>query len=1106
MKNSADSTVGGNDEQSFEALMMRSVGKLPLALSMSSAVTPTKELSPNAAIDNNDGDVSKHSSSNSISNSNHYLEQFSNIEDYRNARSKLAHSKQQKNSPGLDADNKNKLDEKIPSRRKGRRKSNSHPQRVKMDGELVRKKMEEIHVTVGAFEGEGDDFGRQDPDQDSSKAEESSDNETERFSKKNINNNTLSIYFSPPQQGTWQGRRGRKSTNKSITTSSTTSTKKQSNSTIQKRCSMNELVLNSAWADGVKNNSEFSERRIRCARRHSKMDDHYPSTPNSDGPTKNRFAMRRSISDVNAITRSDFGSRNKNRRKFRRSISESLVPNTRTSKRLASLFSSVPSSPKSPKSTADTSSAAESVLGTIVTPYSILRDPKYKLSTRSYSDRVMIAAESNKTPMAALRKYLQDEKELSASADVDKNVFPDKTGRTPRRSKQMPQSLLQIPFFDGTTNIESSEKRGDDEVDNNKAALAVQAFGKSIAKSMRKQAKNTKRKIGQHISKMAPPQTAKSTISSMSKPASHVPLDDTATSETPLFVGHIFDSSYLHDDPLNYLKPPSGHCPRKETGFHFPTSNVTKDSVHRTNRYVPPLPLTPESESNHRQDSSGLNVGDDLKQGYEENSRKISISKVNRKNRQKRKSNSKKRSDAQLESSVEKSFVQASSDGDPSSKYSDQGSSSRGYDFQESPIIESKSDESPTFDDNDDEEEDSSIEGSFNINIATNQKEKINKQLQPLVVDGNSTIKDDGKGGSSQKIRDSSKQADLSCTPNKHPVPASPNTETTTSTPSQSIACKHVYTFYDRCNSSSISTLVTSVPTSPSQTRSKNNSEKGYDNLNQHNDNEIDSNSINNKKECRNQRQKNKNTSEHMEVPKKEETNEMETSNTTNTSYAAFQDNEISIEVETKADKLASEPALNEEASKKKEDDGLSQPTGTLEASKTKVVRKHEKTKESNVLSEPFDLLKQENKRENRAKLRKEATRERFERHKKNLQTMRLKQNIIDREIAVDYNPLDLSKISCTYHASPEQRKSAKPRRSFTSESSSRNGQPQPANTAKERKSKNSRRGSKIKSRIEQTIRSKAGSITAPAEQPVEPFVEEKNNSMRNVDEAASPI
>jgi hypothetical protein len=1102
VEKSADPAVVGNDEHSFEASVITSMGNLSLASPMASAATPTEELSPNSAVDETDGDAPNHSSSNSSSKNNHYPQQRSHLEDYRNRRAKLARSKQQKKgTQRFDTDNKNNLDgKKHPSRRKGRLKSNRHPQRVKMDGALVRKEMEEIHAVDQASKGKEDDSGRQDPSQESSKAEESSGNVQERSPKKSISNNknTLTRHFTPLQQEPRQGRpRCSKSTNKSIDISSTTSTKKQSNSTVQKRLSVVDLVLKSPWAECVRNNSELYERRIRRARHHSKIDDHHPLTPTIDGSAKNRSARRSSSSDdVNAdITRSDFGSRNRNRRKYRHSLNghlDGLEPNTHTLKRLAS---SGPCSPKSPKSTADTSSAATEPALVMMTPYSVLKDPKY-----SYSDRVMMAAESNRTPMSSLKKYLRDEKELLAAAGVD-TIFisgeTKSTRRTPHRSKQMPHSLLQLPFYDGTTNAESSEKQGDDEGDNNKAALAVQVFGISVAKSMKKQAKDTKRKIDRQISKIASPQTVKSAY----KYTSHIPLDDTATSESPFFVGHVCDPSHLHDDPMDSLKPQSGHCPRRETVFQAPTSNVTKYSVQRTNRYAPPSPLTLESESNDRQESAGLNVVGDPKEGIEKKSRKSIRSKVIRKSRQEWKTNPNEKDDAQLESSVKKSFVKANSDGDPSS--------SRGCNIQDSPIIESQSDEFLIFDDNDDGvdnedvEEDPSIEGSVNINTSANQNEKLNEQLRPLIVDGVSTIYADGKEGSFQNIRDSSKQPDLSCTINKHLAPASPNTEPTTSTLNRSIS------FYDRCNSSSISTLVASVPTSPSGTRSKNNSEKSYSNLNQQNDNGIVPNFIANK-------EKNRKTSDHMEVPKEEETNEIEASNATNRSSIASQDQEISIkEVETKANNISSELVLNEEASKKKgDDDGLLQPTRNLEASKTNEGCKHQRTKESDVSSELFDLLKKEHKKENRAKLRKEATRERIERQKKELQRMRLKQHIIDTDIAVDsdHNLLDVSEISCTYHPSPEQRTSAKPRGSFTNESSSRNGQPRPVTTTKKIKSKNGRRRSKIKSRHEQDIRSKARTIAAASvvEQSIDPSDEEKNdsmgNTMGNIDEAASPI
>jgi len=127
----------------------------------------------------------------------------------------------------------------------------------------------------------------------------------------------------------------------------------------------------------------------------------------------------------------------------------------------------------------------------LATPYSVLQNQRFKLSSKTYSDRLMIATnDSEKTPMDSLSKILNDEKQLSSSSSS--------LEREPRVAVQLPLSLLKIPF--GGDDDESVE---DEEAAAEKSLKKKKGFGKSVAKSMKKQAQNTKRKIERQITKMS---------------------------------------------------------------------------------------------------------------------------------------------------------------------------------------------------------------------------------------------------------------------------------------------------------------------------------------------------------------------------------------------------------------------------------------------------------------------------------------------------------------------------------------------------------------------------------------------------------------------------
>jgi hypothetical protein len=1010
-----------------------------------------------------------------------------------------------------------------------------------MDVEMMRKKMDELYGAEGVSEAEGEDGGNLHTNQNSNRVQETRSNLPESFAKKKVKSKALSSFISTPQQGKGRGRRGSKS-NMSIVTSSTTSTLKQSN-TNHKSFSVNEFVHNSSWADGVKKNSELAERRMRRTRRRfdkrNRMDDHYPSTPNSDGPSRRRFPRRRhSSGDVNGLARS--GSGTMVRRKFRRSISDleaiNAVVGSPNEMFLLRSKSSGPATPKPTKSTEDTASVAESA---VATPYNILRDPKYRLSAKSYSDRVMIAAE------------LQDE-----------NGGP---GGSPR----IPIQILQIPFPEATANTESSEKRGDDESDNKKAAQAVQAFGKSVAKSMKKQAKNTKRKIERQISKIASPHTSKSVVTSKFL------VDDTAKSSTPLFDDDVLDSSYYSDkgernrrvyspiplkppsgaiplsspigtipfkppsrmnprdeadgilnSPLIALKPPSGHYPRAEPGFQAPGLNSIEDPVKVTGRYIPLAPLLDEPETKVSQDRAGSIVGDNQKESDRRRPRNMTGSKAMRIRRRRKKVNSKKKNDEQLESSIE-----SGSAGDPSSSSHDSG-------YHGTSIIESRSNQYPIF--NDEEEEASSLERSFQINTA------VLEQLQPLVGTGDLTIRDDEKEVSPNYTHsyndvssaDSSVQRDLSNT--RKMSAAGKSLRSKSFSPSRRRK-NIISTFSDkkgaageglrskssnpsrrrrnsmggageglRSKSSSPSRRrrnsmggagegLRSKSSSPSRRR-RNSMGGAGEGLRSKSSSPSRrrSNSIStpvssqpsspirarykkNRNKIYGNRKQHDSNKFNSKVTNAEK-NKKEASKIAKILATEFQDGVNSTEkVEPNANDLPSQQAVNKKVSHNKEEGRLSHTAGVIEIG-IALLEAHEnqKTKDDDVSVELFNLLKNPNsKREHKAKLRKKATRERLELKRRDLRRLRRQQEIVDMAITVDsFDPLEVSEIT---QKTVERRKSGKSHRKSVSDRNSRSEQVQAVNSTRDKGQKSRRRGSRTK-RSSDKVESEAESITASTE------------------------
>eukprot|EP00533_Pseudo-nitzschia_delicatissima_P009591 CAMPEP_0116113526 /NCGR_PEP_ID=MMETSP0327-20121206/19553_1 /TAXON_ID=44447 /ORGANISM="Pseudo-nitzschia delicatissima, Strain B596" /LENGTH=1081 /DNA_ID=CAMNT_0003606885 /DNA_START=180 /DNA_END=3422 /DNA_ORIENTATION=- len=1048
VQNSADSAVSAEDERMYKALMISSVGNLPLDVAISLSPTPVEGFSPKSKISKSDGDLPKYSSR----YNEKYREEAANTEDYKNARFKIAQYRQQKNAR-LERENKNKVDGKKQSRRQRRRRSNSTSERgrKKVDDERHQIEVENIDGS------EGGELSPRDPHTDPLK--------------RKIKHNTLSSYFSNPEIGTRQARRSCRS----IDTSSTTKTKKQSNSSGQKGLSVNELV-NSPWANGVKKNSEPFERRVRRTPRNShlrdKLDNYHPSPPELNRPVRKHF-KRRSSNDTSALTQSDSGTRNKPRRKYRNSMSGSIhmIPST-----------SLPSSPKSsgrktPKPVKPTINKMDIIEPGLVTPYSVSREPKGKSSAHSYSDRVMIAAESNRTPMANLKKYLNDEKMLTSSEPSSANYVWGETkslGRTPRKSKKLSRSLLQIPFSDGASTAEISEKR-DGETHNHRATLSVQSFGKSVARSMKNRAKNTKRRIGKQLSKMAPPITTKSATSSTSAPVSHIPIDDSNTSEKSLYVegikgdgnpmaslkppsGPLFveennevqksptspsialkppsrlcrdeNDNGKHNSPISpmaALKPPSGHVPRKESGFQDLDLSMGYHSKRRS------------SSQKRRSTTMAKSLSESaIDQKYQKQSRRKARSNGNRRSRHKKKSKGKKTIGEPSKLSVETPFVQAAIGTNLGSSWSDPGSSSE---FHASDPLLSPSNQIPAFEYIDEVPEDSTIERSFKINPDLHPNGNFTAESYSMIVDEDSTI------ANSPHYTRKVFTADKSTS-------ASPTTKPETFSLNRPSASEEVHTTYDGNKLSGISTPFT-VPPSPRRPQFKGNIDK-RDSSDKQNDNQSNNDRIDTKRcaideedQCQQQ------------TPTNEETGEKETNK-----MAVISDTPL------KEQNLSQEEALKK-SSKQNADIGPSQP-GEL------FMGNHDE-------NEAIDVKDSESKKENRTKKLSEKQQKELERLRRD------HEELMKMDIAFDHDPLAVSEISTTYHPI-EERSSLKSRRNSISENDYKSGDPQPGNTSKEKKSKTRRRGSKSKRRKKQDS-AKSEPMASPKEQVVEP----KDDSAANI-------
>ena len=1045
VQNSADSAVRAEDERMHKALMINSVGNLPLDVAISLSPTPVEGFSPKSKISKSDGDLTKYSSR----YNKKYREEAANSEDYKNARFKIAQYRQQKNAR-LERENKNKVDGKKQSRRQRRRRSNSTSERgrKKVDDERLQIEVENIDGSEGRY------LSPRDPHMDPLKQK--------------IKHNTLSSYFSNPEIGTRQARRSCRS----IDTSSTTKTKKQSNSSGQKGLSVNELV-NSPWANGVTKLSESFDRRVRRIPRNShlrdKLDYYHPSTPELNRPVRKHF-KRRSSNDTSALTQSDSGTRNKPRRKYRNSMSGSIhmIPST-----------SLPSSPKSsgrktPKPVKPTINKMDIIEPGLVTPYNVSREPEGKSSAHSYSDRVMIAAESNRTPMANLKRYLNDEKMLTSSELPATNYVWGETkslGRTPCKSKKMSRSLLQIPFSDGASTAEISGKR-DEETHNLRATLSVQSFGKSVARSMKNKAKNTKRRIRKQLSKMAPPITTKSATSSTSAPVCHIPIDDSNTSEKSLYVEGLkgdgsplfalkppsgpflveenngvqkslaspsvalkppsrlypnVDDNGKHNSPISpmaSLKPPSGHVPRKESGFQDLDLSMIYHSKRRSRAQKRRSTTMAKSLSESAID-----------QKHQKQSRRKARSNGNRRSRHKKKRNGKKMTGEPSELPVETSFVQAAIDTNLGSSWS-VGSS---YEFHASDPLLSLSNQIHVFEYSDEVPEDSTIERSFKINPDLHPNGNFTAESYSMNVDEDSTIANSPHY--TRKMFTADKFAS-----------ASPTTKLETFSLNRPSASEEVHATYDRNKSSGISTSIT-VPPSPSRPQFKGNIDK-HDSSDNQNDNQSNNGRIDQKRGTIDEEDQCQ-----QPIPTNEETGEKETNK-----IAVMSDSPLHGSGSSKEKNLSPEEALKK-SSKQNSDVGPSQ-SGELVLG-------------NNGENEAMDVKDGKSKKEKRNKKLSEKQQKELERMRRD------HEELMKMDISFDHDPLAVSEISTTYH--PIEQRSI-------SENDSKSGDPQPGNTSKEKKPKTRRRGSKSKRRKKQNS-AKSEPMASPKEQLVEP----KDDSAANI-------
>lgn len=600
-----------------------------------------------------------------------YRQANSNVDDYKNAKFKVLQYREEK-TERIERESKKKTDEKSKPRRRRRKSTGSTDRRRrKADTEKERKKAEEIIPVT-----DDDDFEPQlthlDP------------------MPQKIKHNTLSSYFSSPHEE-GSSKQIRRSC-RSIDTSSTQKTKKQSNSSGPKTLSVNDLVNNSAWA------TERIRRTPRNPRMRDKMDNHYISTPSSNGTTRKNFRKYRSENDVSALNRPDSASRSKPRRKYRSNMSRSIdaISNNAT-------FPASPITPRAPgvatsKLTNSTSKKTTYITDPgLITPYTV--PPEQGTSTpRSYSDRVMVAAESSKTPMANLKKYLKEEKMFSTSEYASTTSGPKETMSVGRKPKKLSNSLLQIPFSDGTSN--TSEIR-DENTGNKAAPLSIQSFGKSVAKSMKRQAQNTKRQIGRQINKLT---TSNKATESRNSPTS--PLRDVKP-PSGLFTDE--NDSITLSSPVDTVKPPSGKISTATAALH---------ALH------PPLGHSPRQESDLPPQSE-IKPKSDKKLGK----------KTKKKNRTKKKSRSKRKL---LDEDSEVSF-----DGIM------QSSAALGLDFYTAENMVSPPAQFPIFEE--DAPEDSTIERSYRINPDIHTK--LSDDVHSLKFDYDSSIDNGSKPTSPQNAR-----------------------------------------------------------------------------------------------------------------------------------------------------------------------------------------------------------------------------------------------------------------------------------------------------------------------------------------------------------------
>jgi len=436
-------------------------------------------------------------------------------------------------------------------------------------------------------------------------------------------------------------------------------------------------------------------------------------------------------------------------------------------------------------------------------------------------------------------------------------------------------------------------------------------------------------------------------------------------------------------------------------------------------------------------------------------------------------------------------------------------SSSHDSGYHGTSIIESGSNQYPIF--NDEEEEASSLERSFQINAAALE------QLQPVVGASDSTIKDDQKEVAPNYTRsyndtssaDSSVQRDLSNARKKSAAgkslfskgsspsrrrrnnmggageglrskssspsrrrrnsmsggnkglrskSSSPSRRRTNSIGSAGEGLRSKSSSPSRRRSNSISTPVSSQPSSPIRARYKKTRNKIYGNRNHHDSNKFNSKVTNAEK------------------------NKKEASKIAKTLATEYQDGANTTEkVEPNANDLPSEQVMNKEVSHGKEGGRLSHPAGVIEIDIAALeANENQKTNDDDVSVELFNLLKNPNsKREHKAKLRKKATRERLELKRRDLRRLRRQQEIIDMAITVDSSdPLEVSEMT---QKTVERRKSGKSHRKSVSDRNSRSEQVQAANSTKDKGQKNRRRGSRTK-RSADKVESEAESITASTE------------------------